>query len=52
MGRLKRRGEDDIKKALKILCVGVDTILLTQNRNQWQVLVNTVMNLPDSMRGG
>jgi hypothetical protein len=30
---------------LKQECVGIDSICLSQDRNQWQTLVNAIMNL-------
>jgi hypothetical protein len=42
----RRRWEDNIKMDLReIGWSGMDWIDLAQDRNQWKVLVNTVMNL-------
>jgi hypothetical protein len=44
--RPKRRREDNIKTDLKeIGWVGMDWIDLTQDRDRWRALVNTVTNL-------
>jgi hypothetical protein len=44
--RPRRRWEDNIKINLRdIAFAGVDWIHLAQDRDRWQVLVNTVMNL-------
>jgi hypothetical protein len=46
LGRPVRRWEDNIKINLReIGWGGVDWIHLAQDRDQWRVLVNTVMNL-------
>jgi hypothetical protein len=46
LGRPRRRWEDNIKMDLrKIGWGGIDWIDLTQNRDRWRALVNTVMNL-------
>jgi hypothetical protein len=46
LGRRRRRWVDNIKINLReIGWDGMDCIDLAQNRNQWRVLVNTVMNL-------
>jgi hypothetical protein len=46
LGRPKRRWVDNIKMDLReIELGGVDWIDLAQGREQWRVLVNTVMNL-------
>jgi hypothetical protein len=46
LGRPRRRWLYDIKMDLTdIGCDGMDWIELTQGRNQWRALVNTVMNL-------
>jgi hypothetical protein len=46
LGRTKRRWEDNIKIDLReIGWGGMDWIDLTQDRDQWKALVNTVMNL-------
>jgi hypothetical protein len=42
----KRKWVDNIKMYLReIDCGGMDWIDVTQDRDQWKVLVNTVMNL-------
>jgi hypothetical protein len=46
LGRPKRRCEENIKIDLReIGWGGMDWIDLAQDRDQWRVLVNTVMNL-------
>jgi hypothetical protein len=46
LGRLKHRWEDNIKIHLtEIGWEGVYWIHLVQDRDQWQALVNTVINL-------
>jgi hypothetical protein len=46
LGRPRRRWEDNIKMDLREMGFGdVDWINLAQNRDTWQALVNTVMNL-------
>jgi hypothetical protein len=46
LGKHIHRWEDNIKKAFREVEWGiVDWIHLAQDRNQWWVLVNTVMNL-------
>jgi hypothetical protein len=46
LGRPRRRWEDNIKMDLReIGWGGMDWINLSQDRNQWRALVNTVMNL-------
>jgi hypothetical protein len=46
LGRLRRRWLDNIKIDLReIGWDDIDWIDLTQNRDQWRALVNTVMNL-------
>jgi hypothetical protein len=46
LGRPRRRWEDNIRVHLgKIGWEGVDWMHLTQDRDQWWAVVNTVMNL-------
>jgi hypothetical protein len=46
LGRLTRRWVDNIKMDLReIGSGGMDWIDLVQDRDQWRILVNTVMNL-------
>jgi hypothetical protein len=46
LGRPRRRWEDNIRMDLReIGWGGMAWIDLAQDRNQWRVLVNTVMNL-------
>jgi hypothetical protein len=46
LGRRRRRWEDNIKISLQeVGCGGMDWIELTQDRDRWRSLVNTVMNL-------
>jgi hypothetical protein len=46
LGRPSRRWENNIKIDLREIGFGdVDWIHLAQNRDRWQALVNTVMNL-------
>jgi hypothetical protein len=46
LGKLRRRWVDNIKMELgEIEWDGMVWIDLTQNRDQWRALVNTVMNL-------
>jgi hypothetical protein len=46
LGRSRRRRMDNIKMDLgEIGWDGMDWIELAQDRDQWRVLVNTVMNL-------
>jgi hypothetical protein len=46
LGRSRRRWEDNIRMDLtEIGCEGVDWVHLAEDRDQWQALVNTVMNL-------
>jgi hypothetical protein len=46
LGRPRRRWEDNIKMDLREIGFGdVDWIHWTQDRDRWQALVNTVMNL-------
>jgi hypothetical protein len=44
LGRSRHRWDDNITVNLKS-CEGMEWIHLSQNRAQWQALVNTVMNL-------
>jgi hypothetical protein len=46
LGRPRRRWENNIKMDLReIRWGGMDWIDLTQDKDQWRTLVNTVMNL-------
>jgi hypothetical protein len=46
LGTTRRRWRDNIRMYLReIGWEGVDRMHLTQDRDQWQALVNTVMNL-------
>jgi hypothetical protein len=46
LGRPRRRWVDNIKRDIReIGWDGMDWIDLTQDRDQWRTLVNTVMNL-------
>jgi hypothetical protein len=46
LGRPRRRWVDNIKMDLSNMgCGGMHWIDLSQDRNQWRALVNTVMNL-------
>jgi hypothetical protein len=46
LGQLRRRWEDNIKMDLKAIgWEGADWIYLARDRDQWWVLVNTVMNI-------
>jgi hypothetical protein len=46
LGRHRRRWEDNIKMDLREIGIdGVNWIQLAQDRVQWRVFVNTVMNL-------
>jgi hypothetical protein len=46
VGRPRCRWVDNIKMDFRAIgWVGMDWISLAQDRNQWRVLVNTVMNL-------
>ena len=45
LGRARRRWEDNIKMALQeVECGFMDWIELTQDRDRWRALVNSVMN--------
>jgi hypothetical protein len=45
LGRPRRRWEDGIRMALREIGLGsVDWIQLSQDRDRWRDLVNTVMN--------
>jgi hypothetical protein len=47
LGRPRRRWGDNIKIDLReIGSNGVDWIDVTQDRDQWRAIVNTVLNLP------
>jgi hypothetical protein len=52
---LEERGIDG-RLILKLICEkgagGMDWIDLAQERDKWQALVNTVMNLPGSIKCG
>jgi hypothetical protein len=46
LGRLGLRWKDNIKMDLsEIVLEGMDWIYLAQDRDQWQVIMNTEMNL-------
>jgi hypothetical protein len=46
LGRPRRRWEDNIRMDLReIGWRGMDSIDLTQDRDQWRALVNTIMNV-------
>jgi hypothetical protein len=46
LGRLRRGSEDNIIMDLRnIGCEGLDWMHLAQDRDQWQAVVDTVMNL-------
>jgi hypothetical protein len=45
LGRSRRRWEDIRMDLREIWWCGMDWIDLAQDRDQWRVLVNTVMNL-------
>jgi hypothetical protein len=48
LGRPRHRWEDNIKMGLREIGWGVmERIDLAQDRDQWRVLVNTVINLPE-----
>jgi hypothetical protein len=45
-GRTRRRCKDNVRINLRLIVwEGVDCTHLTQDRDQWRALVNTVMNL-------
>ena len=44
LGRPRRRWEDNIKMDLQEVGEGGDWMELTQDRDRWRALVNTVMN--------
>jgi hypothetical protein len=44
-GRGRKKGEERNQKRKEIGFGGVDCINLAQGRDQWQALVNTIMNL-------
>jgi hypothetical protein len=49
LGRSRHTWMDNIKIDLKeVGCLGVDWTILAQDRDQWQALVNTIMNLWDT----
>ena len=45
LGRLRRRWEDNIKIDLQEVGEGGDWTELTQDRDRWRALVNTVINI-------
>jgi hypothetical protein len=46
LGRFRSRWENDIRSCLKEIDLdGVEWMYLAQESDQWQALVNTVMNL-------
>jgi hypothetical protein len=46
LGGPRSRWEDNIKMDLQeVGCVGMDWIVLAQDRDRWRALVNAVMNL-------
>jgi hypothetical protein len=45
LGRPRRRWEDKIKMDLQEVGGGVDWMELAQDRDRWQAIVSTVMNL-------
>jgi hypothetical protein len=54
LGRPRRRWEDNIKMDLREIGLEiVDWIHLSQGRDQWRALINTVMSLrvPKKLRG-
>lgn len=53
LGKFRHIWEDNITACLKeILYKGVDQIYLVQDRNHWQVLVNTIRNILSSIKDG
>jgi hypothetical protein len=53
LGRSGRRWEDNIKMDLREKGLeGLNWIHLTQDRDRWRALVNTVMNLRDPLKAG
>jgi hypothetical protein len=53
LGRSRRRQDDNIRMVLReVDREGVDWIHLAQDRDQWQALVNTVMNLQVPQKAG
>jgi hypothetical protein len=49
LGRPRHRGEDDIRMYFRETgWEGMDWVNVTQDRDQWRALMNTVMNLRDS----
>jgi ribosome biogenesis protein Nip4 len=46
LGRLKRRWEDNIRKEFReVGSKGVDRIHVVEGRDQWRVIVKTLMNI-------
>ena len=46
LGRSRRRWEDNITMDLEeVVCGGMDSIELAQDRDRWRALVNALMNL-------
>jgi hypothetical protein len=52
LGKPRHRWEDNIRMDLKEMGKDVDWINLAQDRDHWQVLVITVMNLRDPSMAG
>ena len=53
LGRRRNRWEDNIKMDLqKVGCGGVDWMELAQDRDRWQALASTIMNLRVTKIGG
>jgi hypothetical protein len=53
LGRPRRRWEDNIRMNLRQTgWGGVDWIYLAQNRDKWRAVVNTVMKLKGTIKGG